>query len=81
VSCLAREALDVGLSTTTTVADSIAPHSLLTHRLALPLPPHWLSVNPFLSPTALLLHLGTPIRGALAVVAEIRLTKTPYKPV
>jgi division protein CdvB (Snf7/Vps24/ESCRT-III family) len=34
---LARVALDVG---STAVADSIAPHSLLTHRPAWPLPPH-----------------------------------------
>jgi charged multivesicular body protein 2A len=34
-----RVALDVGLSTTTTVADSIAPHSSLMHRLAWLLPP------------------------------------------
>jgi division protein CdvB (Snf7/Vps24/ESCRT-III family) len=37
---LARVALDVDLSTTTTVADSIAPHSLLTHQPAWLLPPH-----------------------------------------
>lgn len=36
---LARVALDVGLSTPTTVADLIAPHSLLTHQPAWLLPP------------------------------------------
>jgi hypothetical protein len=79
---LARVALDVGLSTTTTVADSIAPLSLLTHQPAWLLPPHWLSANPLLLPTALLLHLGTPILAVLVVLAaaEIWRTKTPYKP-
>ena len=59
-------------------------HSLQTHRLAWPPLPQWLSVNPLLLPTALLLHRGTPTPGVVEVeveveVAEIRRTKTPYK--